>query len=266
MRAIFSLTLLFIAIAIKAQGYSSICQKGIGYIKENDYVKAVTCFEEAVKNSSSNNERIYALANLAYSYQMLGDLPKALKEYDKALDISPGELTLLQQRANIYLQLDSIGPALKDYNELLKHEPSNTGALLCRAHIYTNTGEHKKAWDDYKRLQQWIPDNLSVRLGIAMLYQKEKRYDECHMILSAMIEENPSIAELHIARSNLERERGHNELAMIDLERAIELDPDNANNYILQAIIYEKMGKKDAARKCRKKATELGAGKNAVGL
>ena len=98
-----------------------------------------------------------------------------------------------------------------------------------------------------------------------MLYQKEKRYDECLIILSTMIEGNPNIAELYIARSNLERERGHNELAMLDLEKAIEIDPNNANNYILQAIIYEKMGKNDAARKCREKANQLGADNHLLG-
>ena len=239
MRIILSLTLLLMTIAIKAQDYNSVCRKGIEHIKENDYAKAAVCFKEALTHSYSNNEKIYALANLAYSYQMMDELPKALKEYDKALEIAPNELTLLQQRANIYLQLDSVEQALNDYNRLLQHEPSNTGALLCRAHIYTNTGQYPKAWSDYQRLQQWIPDNLSVRLGIAMLYQKEKRYDESLMIISAMIDENPGIAELYIARSNLERERGHNELAMLDLERAIELDPDYENNYILQAIIFE---------------------------
>ena len=116
-------------------------------------------------------------------------------------------------------------------------------------------------WKDYELLQWWIPDNLSVRLGMAMLYQKERRYDECLIVLSAIIAENPGIAELYIARSNLERERGHYELAMMDLEKAIEIDPGNANNYILQAIIYEKLGKRDAARKCREKAVSLGADK-----
>ena len=189
MKNILSLTLLLIAITIKAQDYNSICQKGIGHIKENDYSQAITCFEEATAYSSNNYEKVYALANLAYSYQMLDELPKALKEYDKALEIAPNEMTLLQQRANIYLQLDSIEQALKDYNELIKHEPSNTGALLCRAHIYTNIGEYDKAWKDYEQLQWWIPDNLSVRLGIAMLYQKERRFDECLMVLSGMIED-----------------------------------------------------------------------------
>ena len=128
MRIILSLTLLVITIAIKAQNFNSICHKGIEYIKENDYSNAVTCFEEATKCSTNDYEKVYALANLAYSYQMLNELPKALKEYDKALEIAPGELTLLQQRANIYLQLDSIELALQDYNELLGQEPNNTGA------------------------------------------------------------------------------------------------------------------------------------------
>ena len=36
MRIILSFTLLLAAIAIKAQDYNSVCQKGIGYIKENN--------------------------------------------------------------------------------------------------------------------------------------------------------------------------------------------------------------------------------------
>ena len=77
------------------------------------------------------------------------------------------------------------------------------------------------------------------------------------MVLTRLIEENPDIAELYLARSNLERERGHNELAVMDIEKAIELDPDNANNFLLLSIIYEKMGKKDAAKKSREKAALL---------
>ena len=149
MRIILSFTILLVTIAINAQNYNSVCEEGIAHIKDNNYSKAASYFEEALTYSSNNYEKVYALANLAYSYQMLNELPKALKEYDKALEIVPNELTLLQQRANIYLQLDSTRQALEDYNTLLQHEPSNTGALLCRAHIYTNTGQYDKAWVDY---------------------------------------------------------------------------------------------------------------------
>ena len=69
MRFKLSIALLLITVAIKSQNYNSICQKGIEYIKNNDYTQAALCFEEAATYSSSNYEKIYALANLAYSYQ-----------------------------------------------------------------------------------------------------------------------------------------------------------------------------------------------------
>ena len=260
MRTRLTLLSLFFVIIATAQSYNDFCRQGLESIKQNQFDEASLCFEKAVAQSSNDREKIYALANLAYSHQVSGNLVKALDSYDKALKIAPEEITLMQQRANIYLQLDSTELALKDYNTILQHEPSNTGALLCRAHIHTDNGTFEKAWRDYNELQRWLPDNLSVQLGIATLYQKEKRYDESMMIMTGLIEANPNIAELYIARSNLERERGYNELAIMDIEKAIELDPENANHFILLSIIYEKMGKKDAAKKSREKATLLEGG------
>ena len=257
MRTRLTLLSLFFVIIAAAQSYNEICHKGVEHIRNNNFKEASLCFEKAVKQSSNDRERIYALANLAYSHQATGNLAKALDSYGKALEITPKEMTLLQQRANIYLQLDSTALALEDYNTILRYEPSNTGALLCRAHIHTENGTYDKAWRDYRELQRWLPDDLNVRLGIAILFQKEKRYDESLMVLSGLIDENPTIAELYIARSNLERERGHNELAIMDIEKAMELDPENANHFILISIIYERMGKKDAAKKSRERATLL---------
>ena len=148
MRTRLTLISLFFVIIATAQSYNEVCHKGIEYIKNNSFKEATQCFEKAAMLSSNNREKVYALANLAYSYHASGDIVNALDGYGKALEITPKEMTLLQQRANIYLQLDSTELALNDYNTILQHEPSNTGALLCRAHIYTNTGSFEKAWDD----------------------------------------------------------------------------------------------------------------------
>ena len=40
----------------------------------------------------------------------------------------------------------------------------------------------------------------------------------------------------------------------------------NANHYVLKAIIYEKMGKNDAAKRCREKAATLGSFNENPGL
>ena len=262
MRTYILLLFTLFTLATAAQSFNDLCREGIENIKNYEFQKAIANFEKAEATSTSKHEKIYCMVNIAYSRQMLGDLHGALKSYNEALNINNKELTLIQQRANIYLQLDSVEKALADYNTILKEEESNTGALLCRAHIYTNLGKYREAWNDYAMLERWLPDNISVQLGIAVLYQKEKKYTECMEMLDNLIKKNPDIPELYLARSNVEREQGYNELALMDINKAIELDPQNASNYLLQAIIYDKMGKKSAAKKSRDKATLLGKDNN----
>ena len=101
------------------------------------------------------------------------------------------------------------------------------------------------------------PNDNNTRLGYARLYQKEKRYNECLMLLGQLIEDNPSRAEFYISRSDVSREMGHTELALLDVDKAIELEPENANFHNLKSILLDKLGKKEAARRSQSKANML---------
>jgi tetratricopeptide (TPR) repeat protein len=89
-----------------------------------------------------------------------------------------------------------------------------------------------------------------------MLYKKEGKYNDSLTLLTLLIEENPETAEYYIARSNVERLMGHTELALMDVEKAIELEPENGNHYTLQSILLERLGKKEAAKQSRYKAAK----------
>lgn len=251
------LSLFFAGIAA-AQDFGVLCNEGIRHLRKQQFEEAAACFEKASVKATNNNEKVYAHANLAYSYRMYGNIEKALHNYNAALEIEKEETTLLQQRAEIHLFLEHIEEALADYNTVISHEPNNTGALLYRAHIHTYNGDFSSARKDYHTVMTLEPDNDNARLGYARLYHKEKRYNECLMLLGGLIEDNPDKAEYYIVRSDVERELGHLELALIDVERAIELEPGNANHYILQSILFEKLGKKSAADNSRRKAELLG--------
>lgn len=131
----------------------------------------------------------------------------------------------------------------------MEREPGNRSALFYRAHIYTLTGEFGKARADFHALMSIDPEDGNARLGYAKLYQKERRYNECLMLLGKLIEDYPSSAQYYIARSDVSREMGQTELALMDVEKAIELEPDNANHYRLQSILLDRLGRKDASAK-----------------
>lgn len=251
------ISLLFASMAT-AQEFRTLCNEGIKHLRKQQYEEAAACFKKASAKTTNDNEKVYVHANLAFSYRMYGNLEDALSNYNTALEIEKNETTLLQQRAEIYMLLEQTDKALADYSTIIAYEPHNTGALLYRAYIHTHNGDISNARKDYHKVMTLEPENENARLGYAKLYQKEKRYNECLMMLGQLIEENPHKAEFFIVRSGVERELGHTELALMDVEKAINLEPDNANHYILQSILFEELGKKGAAEKSRNKAYMLG--------
>ena len=249
----FTLTVLFFVLVqtMSAQVFRTLCNDGIKLIADRKYKEAAECFQKAAEEYSTEQEKTYAYANLAYSQQMCGELQKALKSYNHAIGNDRNKVALMSQRANILLQLDSLERALDEYNHILEKEPSNTGALFFRAGIYSETEKYEEAKADYIKLLSLEPDNANVKLGLAMLYKNENKLNESHTLLTLLIEENPERAEYYIARSNVERLMGYTELALLDVEKAIELEPENGNHYTLQAILYERLGKREAAKNSR---------------
>lgn len=256
MRITLSILLFILTLTAVSQDYRTLCNNGIKHIADRNYKEATKCFIKATELSNSEQEKTYAYANLAYSQQMCGELDNALSSYNKAIGDDKDKIALMLQRANILLQLDSLELALDDYNHILSQEPANSSALFFRATIYTEMDKYDKAKQDYIKILSLEPNNNNVKLGLAMLYKKERKYNESLTLLTLLIEDNPKMAEFYIARSNVERLMGQTELALMDVEKAIELEPENGNHYILQGILLERLGKKEAAKQSRFKAAK----------
>lgn len=251
MRYTVLILLLVLTQTLSSQIFRTLCNDGIKHITNRNYKEAVACFQKATEQSSTEQEKTYAFANLAYSQQMCGELQKALKSYSSAIGDDCNKIALMLQRANILLQMDSLDRALEDYNAIISKEPSNTSALFFRASIYSEMKRYEEAKADYIKLLALEPDNDNVKLGLAMLYKNENKLNESHTLLTLLIEDNPQTAGYYIARSNVERLMGHTELALLDVEKAIELEPENGNHYTLQNILLERLGKKEAAKRSR---------------
>ncbi len=262
MRGTIFAILLMTTANLMAQSYGSDCKKGTEETQKGNYSEAARYFEKAVTASSSDSEKAFALASLAYAQQMNGEYAKALENYGRAIEIEKENAALLQQRANLNLYLGHAADAIDDYSAIIRSWPQDCDALLGRAAAYTDKEEFEKAMADYTKLLKLIPGDSRVQLGLISLYQREKRYNEALMLAELLIGENPEKAEYYIARSNIERELGQNELAILDVEKALEIAPGNANYHTLLSILYEKTGKPGIAKEHRRKAESLREKKN----
>ena len=127
-----------------------------------------------------------------------------------------------------------------------------------RAYIYTLRRDYKAARIDYDRLLELDPQSYSGRLGLATIEQKEKKFRESLNILNRLLVEHPEDATLYVARAGVEQEMGHTDLAMVDLEEALRLDPASIEAYLIRGELYLVQKKKSLARQDFEKAISLG--------
>ena len=76
--------------------------------------------------------------------------------------------------------------------------------------------------------------------------------------ITLMIESFPDKAELYSIRAEMEQDAKQTELALLDLNKAIELEPDNKNYILARAYLHLESGNKFYARRDFNRAIELG--------
>ena len=103
-----------------------------------------------------------------------------------------------------------------------------------------------------------VPGDKTARIGMAMVNQKLQRYRESLEEFNRLIVDYPKDVSLLKARAELEVETNNLELALLDLESAAKLAPNDAEIYVMCGDIYMEQGRNREAYMAFEKAVELG--------
>lgn len=250
-----------------SQTYQELSERAVAATEQDSLTKAVEYIRQALKLEPANPHNALLFSNLGTIQRRQRDYEQALESYTLALNIAPRAVPILLNRAALYLELGKDDLARIDYSLILDIEADNKEALLMRAYIYMQQRDYNFARADYERLLKLDPQSYNGRLGLATLEQKNGKYQEALAILNRMIAEKgsdsdamaaPLYAVLYVARAGVEQDMKHAELAMIDLEEALRLDPSQTEAYLMRGQIYLSQKKKDLAKRDFEKAVSLG--------
>ena len=243
---------------LSAQSQSEWIEKGYTYAAQDSLAQAETCFIEAIKASSTNEQSAMLYSNLGTIQRRRGKIREAIEAYTQALDRSPLATPILMERATAYLALGNDDKAYTDLCNVLDKDATHIEALYYRAFIYTNRREYSSARADYKRLLTADPFHERGLFGLALLDQREGRLQAAERQLSQLIDRYPDNATYWQARANILTEQKLYDLALIDLETAATLQPTDANIYVTRAELHLKMKHRTAARNDLNHAVTLG--------
>lgn len=252
------LAILLCVISRAALAQVSWTSKAYSYVEQDSLPQAEECFKQAIKSASTDKQRAMLLTNLGATQRRRGKIHEAIDSYTAALIHLPMDESILINRATAYMALGNDNKAYTDLCNVLDKKADHAEALYYRAFIYTNRREYASARTDYKRLLAIDPNHENGLLGLALLEQLEGRLQTAEQQLSQLINRYPGNAIYWQARANVLIEQALYDLALLDLETAISLQPTDANLYITRAELYLKLKRHSAAKKDLDAAVALG--------
>lgn len=243
---------------LSAQTYDELITRAMDAVEKDSLYQAEQLFKEALRLEPSNMRNALLFSNLGTIQRRMGKNDDAVESYSLALNLTPYSVTMLLNRASLYLEMDYLDKAYVDYCNVIDLDDKNQEALRFRAYIYMRRRQYQDARNDYQRLLEAIPGEKTARIGMAMANQKLNRHRESLEEFNRLIVDYPKDASLLKARAELEIVMNSLEMALLDLEHAAKLDPNDADIYIMCGEIYLAQGKKREAYAVFEKAIELG--------
>lgn len=191
-----------------------------------DFLKSIELFEGALAYEKSDDD---ALLKRAVAFQSLGEVNRALDDYNAALLLRPNNVAALIGRGNVLADYKAdLGRAIIDFNAAITLQPDNVQALIRRGNAQARQGHDGQALADLDRAISLAPDNAQAHFSRGLVNAGRGQ----DMTAIADYTRALSIAPTHvwalINRAALYSTANENGNALRDLDKAIALDPEVA--------------------------------------
>ena len=233
-----------------------------------EYQAMVDVLEPAVRGARARDVAAGQIANLLQrlgaAQAELGDHDAAIDALAEALELTPTDLGLLAQLAQIYLDagrpdeaVDMVSRAQRERPGSLALKRLEAQTLLARGAVddavavleravtqhedqplahtaLANLYSEQNRVDDAVRVlsaaEARFPDNTAVVFQLGAVFERGQRYGEAEVAFRRVIERNPEDAATLNYLGYMLAERGERLDESVDLiQRAVKLDPDNGS-------------------------------------
>jgi tetratricopeptide (TPR) repeat protein len=159
------------------------------YFSKSHYRQALEMFEE-IQHKTKPNAALYQ--KIAYSYQQISQLPKALDAYAKADIIQPDDLWTIRKMALCYRLSGNFEKALEYYQHSDFLKPNQSSVLLQIGHCYLELKKYKDALKVYHKLEDEDTENEKVWRAITWCAFVSGDIQQAEYYIQKLIENKPT--------------------------------------------------------------------------
>ncbi len=165
--------------------------------------------------------------NLGFIYTQMDSIDAALRVYERAIQLEPGNLEVRKNVGFVYFNNREYAKALEYLEPVIDNYMTDGATVSSLAVCYVQTDQRAKALALYELALQADPENEEHLFNLAYMYIQEGNDDAALPYLLKVIEANPFDAETMAQISFIFVNKNDDDKSFPYLEKANELDPNN---------------------------------------
>jgi len=232
------------------------------YREMGKYTEAVTALK------SIRNPRPDVIAELAYTYQLAGDLDNSAKLYAQAATAAHGDITLQLSAAQAEIAAGSLDPADVFLKRAQGIDANHYRLHAIRAEIAQIEDHDAEAIKEYNDAITHLPQNppegplygIQLHMDLMSLYQKtsnqeaaQKELETAENQIKGVDGSGPNREQFLRLRASIELSAGNYDGALADINDALAANSGNREDLQLNGDILMKMGRTEDALAAYKK-------------
>jgi tetratricopeptide (TPR) repeat protein/predicted Ser/Thr protein kinase len=225
--------------------------RGAYYFFIGDYGKCIEEYGSLVAQYPADN---IGHSNLANCYMRLRNMPKALEEVKRAVEVSPKGVVQRCNLSLLYTYNGDFASGEREAREVLKMNPAYEPAYMTLADAQIGLGNAQMATETYRSLAKLGKSSASTAtLGLAAVAGYQGRFSEAaHMLRSGAdadlaAKDTDSAGDTLIAMAVAQLASGHNKEAIDLASRAVASKKD-VNIRFVAGRVFAEAGASDKAR------------------
>jgi tetratricopeptide (TPR) repeat protein len=214
------------------------CYRGICYERLEQLPQALADLDRAI--SLQSNQPVFHHAR-GRTRQKLGDLPGALADFNITIDRKP-QAAVYDDRAEVHRCLNDHLAALKDCDRAIELSPKFINACFRRGLIYTELGDLELALVDYTATIDLDPQHVNAHIQRSWTYFRQKDYRRAKQDCQAIKAFNKSCFWANYMSGVIDSLSGLKHNALKNFSKAIEISPNYVSARYHRGIAHYELG------------------------